>query len=220
MKNSRYIIFDMDGVLFDTELLMIQCYEKITEEYHIPNVRSVCCECIGVNADRTQEIFMAHYGKLYPLDEIRNRVVALFKTTIDKHGVPMKPYVTELLQYLRGSGYSIAIASSTVTDTVFREVKQAGIDCYFDVIVGGDMVKRSKPAPDIFISACEKLGSLPNETYVIEDSINGLLAAHTAGTKPIAVPDLIVLPDEVRSLCVSVCRDLREVMYFFRGEHG
>lgn len=217
MQNLKYIIFDMDGVLFDTELLMIQCYEKIAEEYNLPNVRNVCCKCIGVNAIRTQEIFKEHYGDQYPLDEIREKVVTLFRNTVAINGVPVKPYAEDLLCFLKKSNCYLALASSTALDTVIRELKQAGFYDYFDQVIGGDMVKESKPAPDIFLVACEKLGCDPKDTYVIEDSVNGLRAAYAAGTKPLAVPDLIELPSDVHSLCANVFQNLFEALQFFKS---
>ena len=100
---------------------------------------------------------------------------------------------------------------------MIRELKQAGFYGYFDQVIGGDMVKKSKPAPDIFLVACEKLGCDPKDTYVIEDSLNGLRAAHSAGTKPLAVPDLIELPGDVHSLCTNVFQNLFEALQFFKS---
>ena len=215
MEHAKYVIFDMDGILFDTELLMIRCYEEVAEEYGLPGVRNVCRKCIGVNAARTQDIFKEHYGEQFPLLEIREKVVSRFRNTVETSGVPIKPYAEQLLRYLKASQYTLALASSTAVETVTRELKQAGFYGYFDQVIGGDMVSRSKPAPDIFLAACAGLGCSPEEAYVIEDSVNGLLAAYAAGTMPLAVPDLIALPDDIRPLCTGVFADLSEVLRFF-----
>lgn len=215
------MIFDMDGVIFDTEALMIRCYESVAKEYHLPRVTEVCRKCIGVNEIRTQEIFYEHYGDEVPLLEIRQKVLALFRHTTNTQGVPVKPFADDLLKFLKNDGYSLALASSTITETVMHELKQSGFYDYFDSIIGGDMVSNSKPNPDIFLVACEKLGCAPSEAYVIEDSINGIRAAHAAGTLPLAVPDLIVLPDEIKPLCAYIFSDLSEVLAFFKATpHG
>lgn len=217
LTNRKFVIFDMDGILFDTELLMIRCYETVAAEYSMPDVASVCRKCIGVNAIKTQEIFYEHYGDSFPLSEIRNKVVALFRHTTETEGVPIKPYAEELLKYLKASGYALALASSTATEIVIRELKQSGFYDYFDQIIGGDMVTNSKPAPDIFLVACEKLGSIPGNTYVIEDSQNGIRAAYAAGAMPMAVPDLFALPKEIQALCTGVFSDLSAVLTFFES---
>ena len=109
------------------------------------------------------------------------------------------------------------MASSTITETAKRELQQVGFYNYFNQIVGGDMVSRSKPSPDIFLAACEGLGCTPGDTYVIEDSVNGIRAAYAAGTMPLAVPDLISLPEDVRSMCVGAFSNLLEILEFCKS---
>ena len=114
----------------------------------------------------------------------------------------MKPGVMELLSYLKEKGKKIALASSTRRETVINQLRWAGIIDYFDVIICGDMVARSKPAPDIFLKACQELGVSPENTYAIEDSYNGIRAAHAGQLRPIMVPDLLEANERDGRICM------------------
>ena len=94
------------------------------------------------------------------------------------------------------------------------QIRDAGLDSFFDVIVGGDTIKRSKPEPDIFLAAAEKLGAEPSETYVIEDSFNGIRAAHAGGFIPVMVPDMLSPDDDIKALTAYIADDLFDVMKY------
>lgn len=212
------VIFDMDGTLFDTERLMLNCWKEITASYNMPDIEAVYPSCIGTNDAMTMEIFHRYYGDHYPLTEIRSRVIQLFHDKIERVGPPLKKHAYELLSYLKTSGYKMALASSTETAQVIRELQLAGIHSFFDVVIGGDAVSNGKPAPDIFLQACEQLGSIPAQTYVIEDSENGIRAAYAAGAFPIMVPDMIAPDEEVKQMCGRVFPDLFSVHSFFLSQ--
>lgn len=212
----RHIIFDMDGTLFDTELLTIQCWERAAQTYGIPNVAAVCRECIGKNAEETQRVFDHYYGDRFPILEIRHEVVAELRRILAVEGPSLKPYAEELLRYLKSEGYHMAVASGTVTDLVRSELAAAGFLSYFDCVVGGDMAPCGKPAPDIFLLACEKMGCSPEDTMIVEDSFSGIRAAHTAGAVTLMVPDLIPPTPEICSLCDGVFDDLSGVQEFIK----
>ena len=105
----------------------------------------------------------------------------------------------------------IALASSSKKETVIRQLNDAGMLDYFDEIVSGDMVEKSKPEPDIFLKACEKLGVLPQRSYAIEDSFNGIRAAYSGKLKPIMVPDILPADDEMRQKAEAVLDSLIDV---------
>ena len=127
----------------------------------------------------------------------------------------MKPGVNELLEFLSENGIKTALASSTKTETVKNQLRDAGILKYFTVVVGGDMVSHSKPNPEIFLQAADKLGVDPAKTYIIEDSFNGIKAAYAAGAKPLMVPDMIEPDEEIEKLCHKIFVNLHEVRAFF-----
>lgn len=126
----------------------------------------------------------------------------------------MKKGVRELLDFLRSGGYSIGLASSTSRPSVEELLERAGIRGYFQSLTTGDMVEHSKPCPDIYLMACESLNVSPAQAMAIEDSPNGIRAAHSAGMLPVMVPDLIAPDQEMRDKSVLICRDLLEVIGF------
>lgn len=215
-KNS--VIFDMDGVIFDSERLVLDCWEKIGEQYHISDIREVFIECIGTNKEKTREIVYSHYGKEFAYDKFTKESSLLFHEYVGKNGLPVKKGVRDLLQYLTQEDVSIGLASSTRLALVEEELRQAGLYDYFQVVMGGDQLKRSKPEPDIYLMTCEKMGILPQDAYAIEDSYNGIRSAYSAGMSPIMVPDMLPATDEMREKSIIVLEDLSAVQDYFQKE--
>ena len=129
----------------------------------------------------------------------------------------MKPGVVELLSFLKEKGYIIGLASSTREGAVRQELTDAGIICYFKELTCGDMLKKSKPEPDIYQMACEKLGIKPEEAIAIEDSFNGIRSAYAAGMTPIMVPDIIGPNEEMREKSHRIFSNLLEVKEWLEG---
>lgn len=209
------VIFDMDGTIFDTERLVLDCWERVGERHGIPGIREVFMRCIGTNHARTQEIVFGHYGKEFPYEKFSGESSVLFHEIADKEGIPVKPGAAELLKYLSEHKIPLGLASSTRLAVVTQELQAAGLYGYFQVVVGGDLLKNSKPAPDIYLMTCERMGVLPEKTYAVEDSYNGIRSAHSAGLHPIMVPDLTPATEEMQSLSAAVFTDLFEVREYF-----
>lgn len=205
------VIFDMDGVLFDSESVYIEGYIKYASDY--PDIRETSLSCIGANGIKTREIFTEKYGEDFPFDAYYRQV----KAYVASHPVPLKPFVHEILGWCRAQGIPTALASSTRQESVMRMLGEAGLTGYFDLIVCGDMVSHSKPHPEIFLVAAERLGIQPGDCYVIEDSYNGIRAAHAAGMHPLMVPDILQPDGEIKALCEAVLPNLREVIEYVKG---
>lgn len=205
----KYVIFDMDGVLFDTESITLQCWLKVCEPYGLKNVKETFIRCVGTNEVTTEKIFLEEYGPKYPIHQIKVDEEELVRQTIRKEGPIKKPYSEYILQELTKCGFEIALASSTDEADVRHEIKMAGFDKYFKHVIGGDKVSNGKPDPEIFLKAAAMLGCDPKDAFIIEDSYNGIRAAHKAGAKPIMVPDMLPATDEMRCLAVSVQKDLK-----------
>lgn len=191
------VIFDMDGLMLDTERLSKEFQRQASEERGIP-YQNLTPLIIGRNAAMVRQIHMERYGPDYPFDEIRARARELWDQYLSDHPVPVKPGLFPLLQWLRERGIPRGVASSTSAASARPLLEKGGIAPYLDTMVFGDMVTRSKPEPDIFLEAARRLSAEPENCVVIEDSPNGILAAHRAGMRPIMVPDLIE-PDEALS---------------------
>ena len=213
--NYEAIVFDMDGVIFDSERAVMNCWLELAQKYDIKDIEKPYFACVGTTMTRTREIMLETYGEDFPYDEYARESSLMYHEKYDGGKLPMKPGVMELLSYLKEKGKKIALASSTRRETVTNQLRWAGIIDYFDVIICGDMVARSKPAPDIFLKACQELGVSPENTYAIEDSYNGIRAAHAGQLRPIMVPDLLEADDEMRGMAEYVCDNLNEVIEYF-----
>lgn len=208
------VIFDMDGVLLDTERLCMEGWCQAAKKKGISGMEEVFRQCIGLNSNDTRALVLSHYGETFPYEEFRKAVSAWTKTRLKIYGLPVKPGVNKILPALQQAGVPVGLATSTCYSSVIDHLKGAGIIDYFRVIVTGDMIEHSKPEPDIYLLACRKLGVEPALTFAIEDSPNGVRAAYRAGVKPVMVPDLIRPDEEMNRLSVKICNDLVEVMHY------
>ena len=215
--NRKAVIFDMDGVIFDSEVMVLDCWSRVAEKYGILNIEGACRECLGVNAVYTREKFKQRYGQDFPYDRYKKEMSALFHQREQNGELEMKPGIVELLAYLKEKNYKIGVASSTRQEVVEQELLHAGLRGWFDDIVGGDTIQRSKSEPDIYLLACKRLGIMPEEAYGIEDSYNGVLAVYRAGMHPIMVPDLLPPNAEMKALCEVICNSLSEVKEFLKN---
>lgn len=217
---SKYhaVVFDMDGVIFDSEAAVMNCWLKLADKYGIKNIMKPYMACIGTTVARTREIMLSEYGNSFPYDEYAKETSIMYHEKYDGGRLPMKKGVVELLEFLKNEGKKIALASSTRRQTVMNQLKDADILKYFDAVICGDMVERSKPAPDIFLKACEAIDELPACTYAIEDSYNGIRAAHTGGLRPIMVPDLLHADEEMEKLAEIILTDLIKVKEYLNGK--
>ena len=203
------VIFDMDGVIFDSERAVYLEWVALSEKYGFADVQIPYWQVIGVNAALAKQVFLDFYGSSFPYDAYKAEQSAAYHAKYDGGKLPLKPGVKELLSALRDAGIFTAIASSTRTALVEQQIEDAGLAPFFDRIVGGDQVKRSKPEPDIFLWAGR--GFAPGRCVVIEDSFNGIRAAQRAGMRPVMVPDLLEPDEEMRMRAEAVLPDLFQV---------
>ena len=208
----KSIIFDMDGVIFDTESLTFELWKRVAKQYDFPGIETLYPSFIGKSRAGIISLLTDKFGETFPFSEMIEQVSNLLHDTIDRNGPPLMPYAPEALSYLQNCGYHIALASSTPTDLIMKELSMVKLVSYFQVIIGGDQVLRGKPSPDIFLKACEGLGSPPQNTYVVEDSENGVRAAYAANTKVIMIPDMIKPSSEIRGMCFKILPNLNSIM--------
>lgn len=217
MKKITTVIFDMDGVIFDTERLVLSNWKEVAGRRGISDIEDAFMECIGTTMSVTREIVKKHFGEDFPFEEFRQEASVVFHEKVRKDGMPVKQGVKELLVYLKQNGYKIGLASSTRRAVVEEELQMAGFLPCFDVVMGGDMITHSKPDPEIFLACCGKLGSIPDETLVIEDSYNGIRAANRAGMTAFMVPDLLPPTEEMSSLSNRIFDSLSDVQKFMEN---
>ena len=215
-EQVQAVIFDMDGVIFDSERLVIECWETIAKKYNIPGIVEICMRVQGNNREETGKRFREKYGNDFPYEAYKKEVSALFRHLYGGGRLPLKPGVAEILKELKRKDIPLALASSTRTDIVKLELDEARLLQYFDAVLGGDMVSRSKPEPDIFLAAAEAVGAVPANCYVLEDSFNGIRAAYRAGMHPVMVPDMQQPTDEIRRLAEAVVENLLVALDYLR----
>lgn len=214
MKDFDAVVFDMDGVIFDSERAMMLCWLELADKYGIKDFEKTYLACIGTNDARTRRIMLDTYGEDFPYDEYAGEESRMYHERYDGGRLPVKSGVVEILEFLKRSGKKIALASSTEKQTVINQLRDARILDYFDEVVTGDMVAKSKPEPDIFLLACEKAGVRPDRAYAIEDSHNGVRAARKGSLRPIMVPDLLPADQEMRELSEAVIDSLDHVILY------
>ena len=225
------VIFDMDGVIFDSEQSIIDCWIPIAEKYGIRDVVPQCLKCIGITETESAKVFREVYGQDFPYEKIRKEVNAMYREFCDAGKLPMKKGVTELLGFLKEKDVRIALASSGDRKHVERLLGNADILDYFEAIAGGDMVARGKPAPDVFLKALEELNRMrrengdtdvreteiqPADCLVIEDSYQGIRAACAAGMPVVMVPDLLPPTEECSEKTEAVFTSLEEVKEYMK----
>ena len=204
------VIFDMDGVIFDSERVLLECWQVVADRYGIPDIEGTLQLCFGVNINVSRQIYFDRYGEDFPLDAYKEETRAIFRARCPEGYPPIKKGVRDILSFLRDRGVPLALASSTPSEIVRRELKLAGLLDYFQVVICGDQISRSKPEPDIFLAAAGALGRAPEDCFVIEDSFNGIRAAHAAGTRPIMVPDMVPPDGEMAEKAEIILPSLTE----------
>ena len=208
------VIFDMDGVIFDSERLLLESWKMVADRYGIPDIEATLARCLGVSVDVSRQIYFDRYGPDFPLDNYKVETRAYFRSQCPNGHPPVKEGARELLAALRARGVPLALASSTRLVTVRRELDEAGLLPFFDAVIGGDTVAHSKPDPEIFLTAASLLDAAPADCWVIEDSFNGVRAAHAGGMHPIMVPDLLPPDAEMEEKAEIIVKDLFEAMAY------
>lgn len=204
------VIFDMDGLMVDTERLARRFWFIAFEEFGSVPTDEQYLRIVGRNAVDSTAVLKEALGADFPVEECRARMRELYYADIAKNGIPVKPGLRELADFLKAESIRFAVATSTARDITLRKLEMTNLMSDFGTIVAGDEVIKGKPDPEIFLKAAELLGAAPEKTIVLEDSFNGIRAAHAAKMIPIMVPDLAQPTDEIRALAHAVVPSLKE----------
>jgi HAD superfamily hydrolase (TIGR01509 family) len=210
-KPIEAVLFDMDGLLIDTEAVYIQAYHAAAETFGVEVSMALCHAMIGLPRVECEAMIQDHFGPEFRVDR--------FQLCFREHSerlmaveVPVKPGARELLAWLGAGGLPLAVASSARTTTVQKHLGRAGLLGHFKAIATREDVERPKPHPDIYLEAARRLGAAPERCVAFEDSSIGLTAAHAARTMAIMVPDILKPSDEIRAKCVTVLPDLHAAL--------
>ena len=211
------VVFDMDGILFDTQKVYCQTWLEVADILDIKDLEEPAFYCIGRNRKDQEEILNRYYPQGFPFDEFYRLKNELFDAHIEQDGIPLKEGTREILEYLKSINAKVAIASSSRIDVIEHHLEETGLRNMFDRIIGGNMVEHSKPSPDIYLKACNELGVKPEETFAVEDSYNGVRAAVAAGMKTIMIPDVQPPTEEFDKVIFARFASLVELKKYFEG---
>ncbi len=212
------VVFDMDGVLFDTQRLYLLTWYKVGEIMGLSDIKEVAPGCMGMNRNDQRSVLLRHYGRDFDYESFMKHKDRIFAEYIS-NGIDMKPGCLDILRYLKSKNAAVALASSSKRESVMHNITSTGLSEYFDIIISGDMVEHSKPAPDIYLMACRALGTNPCDTFAVEDSYNGVRSAVSAGLKTIMIPDVAPPTKELDSVIYARYKSLTEFMNFLRRQY-
>jgi HAD superfamily hydrolase (TIGR01509 family) len=201
----------MDGLMVDTERVARVFWHRALEEFGVSLTEQQYLRIVGRTAVDSAAILKEMLGADFPVEECRSRMRELYYADIAEHGVPVKEGLLELVDFLKANAIAYAVATSTARDITMRKLDITDLTSHFTAIVAGDEVTNGKPHPEIFLKTAALLETPPEKVVVLEDSRNGIRAAHAAGMIPIMVPDLIEPDEEIKSLAYAVVDSLHEV---------
>lgn len=199
-------IFDMDGLLFDTERVYQQIWQEIAGEKGVELDGSFVKAISGTNGSHMCRVIERYYH-VPDGTAIMNECMGRIRKKLSVH-VPVKKGVHEILDFFQKKGIRLTVASSSSAGQIESNLETAGIRGYFSAVVSGTQVSRGKPEPDIFLYAAEQIGCKPDACFVFEDSENGIKAGYAAGCTTIMIPDLMEASSDILPYCGKICRDL------------
>jgi HAD superfamily hydrolase (TIGR01509 family) len=215
-KSIDAVIFDMDGLLIDTEAVYLRAYQTAAVHMKVELPLAFCHSLIGRPSPDCDRMIQEFFGPAFELDAFNDHADGHAARALEA-SVPVKPGVAELLAFLAERGLPLAVATSSSRRTTERHLGQAGLLGHFRTLATRDDVERGKPHPDLYLEAARRLGVAPGRCLAFEDSNNGLTAAHAAGMRAIMVPDIAPPTDEVRAKCAAVLPDLHAALALLRA---
>ena len=215
------VLLDMDGLMLDTERLSTYCRTEARRRLGLPEGENLSALLMGRSHAEVRQIFLDRYGPDYPYEAVERESDRVWDEYMAVHGAPgVRPGLFYLLDYLKKKDIPRAVGSSTVRAEAVPLLEATGIAPYLDAMVFGDMVKRAKPEPDIFLAAAALLGVEPERCLVLEDSPHGSRSAHRAGMGPVMVPDLVEPDEEMARLAHTFAASLAEVPMLMEQMEG
>lgn len=212
MINIELVIFDMDGLMFDTETVSREAWKIAGEKVNMPVDDELFSEFLGTNSKYITNLLINKFGEKSPYKELISERNIMADKLIDMNGLRVKKGLKELLAYLKENNIKRAVATSTSRARALKLLTLGEVVNEFDYIICGDEVTKSKPDPEIFLKVAEKLNVLPENCIVLEDSRFGVYAAKNAGMYPIMVPDLLTPDEELLGIIYKKADDLGQVI--------
>lgn len=209
------VLFDMDGVILDTEKLYTRFWREAAQSLGFPMTQEMALGMRSLSREMGERQLKAYLGEAVDYEKVRSIRIERMSAFIRENGVELKDGIHELLDFLKEKGIKTSIATSSPLDRTKEYLGQVGLKDAFDELVSGHLVPHGKPAPDIYLYAAKKLGLRPEECLVIEDSPTGLLAGTRAGCVPVMIPDQDQPEDGIKDRIYAVVDSLEAVIALF-----
>ena len=211
----RAVVFDMDGLMLDTERIAHRCWSAAAQTLGVEFDSALLSSMIGRNARDSRQFVLAHHGADFPIDALMQESRRNFDAIVTREGIAVKAGLHALLDWLDSTSVPRVVATSTRRERAEAHLERCGLRSRFDALVGGDEVTHGKPAPDIFLLAASRLDVGPADCVVLEDSEPGVRGALAAGMIPIMVPDMVAPSDDLLACEPLVLASLIDVRSHF-----
>ena len=213
----KAIIFDMDGLMIDSERVTFECYQERLKDMNLTMDEEFYKTLLGKPIKGIYQRFYDVYGNDFPIENVIQDVHQLMAERFETEGVPVKKGLVELLHYLKDNNYKTIVATSSNRDRVDKILAQAKITEFFDDSICGDEVTKGKPNPEVFLKSCQKLGVNVDEAIVLEDSEAGIQASYDANIKVICIPDMKYPENQYEEKTFKILKDLTEVTAYLKS---
>lgn len=213
----KAIIFDMDGLMIDSERVTFECYQERLKDMNLTMDEEFYKTLLGKPIKGIYQRFYDVYGNDFPIENVIQDVHQLMAERFETEGVPVKKGLVELLHYLKDNNYKTIVATSSDRDRVDKILAQAKITEFFDDSICGDEVTKGKPNPEVFLKSCQKLGVNVDEAIVLEDSEAGIQASYDANIKVICIPDMKYPEKQYEEKTFKILKDLTEVTAYLKS---
>lgn len=207
----KAVIFDMDGTMLDTEHVKEEGLKYVGESLNVKIDDQTLTQIRGTNNKRLKEILCNKFEGL-DVDKLLDMREKYVEKYFENHPIEPKKGLLELLEFLKNHDYKMAVASSSNLEVIKKYLKKVGVFDYFDIIIGGDLVTKGKPDPEIYSKCIEQLNLSKEECIGVEDTANGVLSIHRAGMKPIMIPDLEKPSEKIENLVYAKLESLTDVI--------
>ncbi|MFV2090845.1 MAG: HAD family hydrolase [Pseudomonadales bacterium] len=214
------VLCDMDGLLLDSERLARDAFVKACREFGWEPDLQVYQLCIGSTVEKTEALLSSAFGPKFPYEGIEVRWSEHYHARLREGPVPVKTGALDLLEFLKGRMVPLALVTSTPRGTALNKLERTGLLCYFDQLVCGGETDLGKPDPDPYLAAARRLGLEPERCWALEDSANGVRAAHAAGCAVIQVPDMVAPTAELLTLGHTIVESLHDVLRLLEVASG
>lgn len=212
----KAVIFDMDGLMIDSEVVTYEGYALSLKKRGYKDSRDFYTTTLGTRPKMTCEMYKKQYGDDIPFYEMLEEVHEYMENVFETRGIPLKKGLIPLLEYLKENNYKAIVATSSHKDRVMKIFDKAHLHQYFDDYICGDEVENGKPNPEIFIKACKKLGVDPCDAIVLEDSEMGIQASYDANIPVICIPDMKYPSDKYANMTFKIVESLLDVLDYIK----